>query len=131
MRHRSTLLAAVLTAVILGVGWAEDKPKVQLPGPTDKGFLLPNGWTLTPAGRHVVLTDLPLNIIPLAGGRQGLVGNRGLQQDPAAGRRWLRPAVKTSTSFRSSISSTKKCSRPRRCPKAGSAGDNGRPGQCL
>ena len=38
-------------------------------GPTTKGFLLPNGWTLTPAGKHVPLTDLPLNIAPLADGR--------------------------------------------------------------
>ena len=38
------------------------------PGPTAEGFLLPNGWTIRPAGRQVPLTDLPLNILPLADG---------------------------------------------------------------
>ncbi|MDG3005676.1 bifunctional YncE family protein/alkaline phosphatase family protein [Paludisphaera mucosa] len=46
-------------------------------GPTEKGFLLPNGWTLTPAGDHVELTDLPLNIIPLADGRHALAATSG------------------------------------------------------
>src|SRR5438067_1543994 len=27
-------------------------------GPTDAGYLLPNGWRVTPAGRQVLLTDL-------------------------------------------------------------------------
>src|SRR2546421_16572 len=26
------------------------------------GYLLPNGWRVTPAGQRVLLTDLPLNI---------------------------------------------------------------------
>src|SRR5262249_28119457 len=47
------------------------------PGPTPKGFLLPNGWTVTPAGKHVTLTDLPLNIIPLADGKRALVATSG------------------------------------------------------
>jgi DNA-binding beta-propeller fold protein YncE len=46
-------------------------------GPSDKGFVLPNGWVLTPAGRHVELTDLPLNIVPLADNRRVLVGTDG------------------------------------------------------
>jgi YVTN family beta-propeller protein len=56
---------------------ADDKPKPETPGPNDKGFLLPNGWTLTPAGKHVVLTDLPLNIIPLADNKHALVATSG------------------------------------------------------
>src|SRR4051794_15231518 len=47
------------------------------PGPTPQGFLLPNGWTITPAGKHVTLTDLPLNILPLADGRRALVATSG------------------------------------------------------
>ena len=42
---------------------AADKPI--FPGPNKDGFLLPNGWTLSPAGNHVITSDLPLNIIPL------------------------------------------------------------------
>jgi YVTN family beta-propeller protein len=58
----------------LSVG-AEDKPS--RPGPTQKGFVLPNGWTITPAGRQVVVTDLPLNIVPLADGKHALIATSG------------------------------------------------------
>jgi YVTN family beta-propeller protein len=56
---------------------AQDPTKPQFPGPNDKGFLLPNGWTITPAGKHVPLTDLPLNILPLKDGRHALVATSG------------------------------------------------------
>jgi YVTN family beta-propeller protein len=46
-------------------------------GSSEKGFVLPNGWVLTPAGRHVELTDLPLNIVPLSDNRRVLVGTDG------------------------------------------------------
>jgi YVTN family beta-propeller protein len=46
-------------------------------GPTTRGFLLPNGWTLTPAGKHVQLTDLPLNIVPLGDGKHALAASSG------------------------------------------------------
>jgi len=42
-----------------------------------EGILLPNGWALTPAGRHVVLTDLPLNILPFSDNRRVLVATSG------------------------------------------------------
>jgi hypothetical protein len=38
---------------------------------------LPNGWILTPVGKHVTLTDLPLNIIPLGDGKE----SRGFPRD--------------------------------------------------
>jgi YVTN family beta-propeller protein len=44
---------------------------------TQDGFLLPNGWTLTPAGEQVTLTDMPLSIIPLADNRHVLVASSG------------------------------------------------------
>lgn len=47
------------------------------PGPSANGFLLPNGWRLTPAGKHVSVTDLPLNLVPLKDGRHALVGTAG------------------------------------------------------
>src|SRR5258708_1569179 len=46
-------------------------------GPTENGFLLPNGWRLTPAGRQVVLTDLPLNIVPSPDSRYAFVATSG------------------------------------------------------
>ena len=51
--------------------------KAQYAGKTDRGFLLPNGWTISPAGDQVTLTDLPLNIIPLADGRHALAASSG------------------------------------------------------
>ena len=77
MHHRLAVLAVLLCGAVAVTAVAEDKPKPQLPGPTDKGFLLPNGWTLTPAGKHVVLTDLPLNILPLADDKHALVATSG------------------------------------------------------
>ena len=59
-------------------GHEQDKPV--FPGPTDKGFLLPNGWTITPAGKHVPLTDLPLNIVPLPSGEHALVATSGYKK---------------------------------------------------
>lgn len=46
-------------------------------GKKAEGFLLPNGWTISPAGEQVILTDLPLNIIPLADNRHALVATSG------------------------------------------------------
>ena len=57
MRH--SLLVVALAA---GLAAAQDKPDpTRTAGPTATGFLLPNGWHLTPAGKHLVTTDLPLN----------------------------------------------------------------------
>ena len=74
--------AALLLAALLGLpAVAEDpRPKPQLPGPTADGFLLPNGWHLTPAGRHVEIADLPLNIHPLKDGKHALVATDGFNQ---------------------------------------------------
>ena len=74
------LFSVALTA------FADDKPaaksdgKPGLPGPTETGFLLPNGWHLTPAGRQVEITDLPLNIHPLKDGRHALVTTNGFNR---------------------------------------------------
>ena len=42
-----------------------------------EGYLLPNGWTVSPAGKQVALNDLPLNIVPLADGQHVLVATSG------------------------------------------------------
>src|SRR5262249_49491061 len=46
-------------------------------GPSEKGFVLPNGWRLTPAGEQVPLTDLPLNILTTPDGKYALVATSG------------------------------------------------------
>jgi len=49
-------------------------PGVQLDGST----LLPSGWTLSPAGRHLVVGDLPLNAVQSLDSRYLIVANNGL-----------------------------------------------------
>jgi YVTN family beta-propeller protein len=70
--------AVISAAIYAGFGallGAQEVPRYA--GVTEKGFLLPNGSTLTPAGDHVLLTDLPLNIIPLADSRFALAATSG------------------------------------------------------
>lgn len=57
-----------------------DEPKAesqQFAGPTSTGYLLPNGWHITPVGKQVQTMDLPLNIIPLKDNRHALVATSG------------------------------------------------------
>ena len=62
-------------SIAVGAFLAQEPPRYA--GPTEQGFLLPNGWTLKPAGRPVPLTDLPLNIIALADNRHALAATAG------------------------------------------------------
>ena len=66
---------AVWSAILVVAPMAQEAPRYA--GPTDNGFLLPNGWTLKPAGDHIPLPDLPLNIIPLADSRHVLASTAG------------------------------------------------------
>jgi YVTN family beta-propeller protein len=77
-RFLTLLLAAPFALPLL----ADEKPRYA--GPTENGFVLPNGWTLTPAGRHAILPDLPLNILPLADGKHALVACSGYNQHELA-----------------------------------------------
>jgi YVTN family beta-propeller protein len=87
MRRRNRAVAGFLTVgltlALFLTARSDDKPapkaeeKPRYAGPSDKGFLLPNGWTLTPAGEQVALADLPLNIIPLEDNRHALVATSG------------------------------------------------------
>ena len=55
-RHRCPLAAALTLAATLAAPLlAQDKPRFA--GPTDRGFLLPNGWTLSPAGEQITLEN--------------------------------------------------------------------------
>lgn len=76
---RTILVACIMMCSSAFIGaatlWAQEKPRYA--GPVEGGFLLPNGWTISPAGRQVPLTDLPLNIIPLPDNRRVLVATSG------------------------------------------------------
>src|SRR5262245_64883346 len=45
----------------------------KVPGKTATGTLLPNGWTLTPEGAQIPVSDLPLNMVLSNDGRYLLV----------------------------------------------------------
>ncbi len=81
--HRRTWVGACLTAALtlpfIFPARSDDKAAgpTRYAGPSERGFLLPNGWTLSPAGEQVALTDLPLNSIPLADSRHALVATSG------------------------------------------------------
>src|SRR5579864_2854622 len=75
IRPNHALAVAVLATLYAVPLAAQDKPRYA--GPTEHGFLLPNGWTVSPAGAQVSLTDMPLNILPLADGRHVLVATSG------------------------------------------------------
>jgi YVTN family beta-propeller protein len=75
---RNSTWAVVLLATTASALLAQDQP--QFAGPTPRGYLLPNGWHLSPVGKHLVTTDLPLNIIPLKDGKRALVATNGFNQ---------------------------------------------------
>jgi YVTN family beta-propeller protein len=59
---------------------AQSKAKItarKVPGKTASGTLLPNGWTLTPEGAQVPVSDLPLNMVLSNDGRYLLVTTNG------------------------------------------------------
>ncbi len=82
MLRRLGIPAATMSAMLLvpSVMNAGDSPKPRYAGATENGFLLPNGWTISPAGDQVPLTDLPLNIIPLSDGRRALAATSGFNE---------------------------------------------------
>jgi len=72
-------LAVVLATVTAGAFVRGDTPPAALrPGALGGGVtLLPNGWKLVPAGRHVQVGDLPLAMVESPDGRSLLVANNG------------------------------------------------------
>lgn len=78
MNSRSVIVALILVAMpVHGLVAQQTQKRAQGAGPSTDGYVLPNGWKLRPAGAHLVLTDLPLNIVPLADGKQALVATSG------------------------------------------------------
>ncbi len=81
MSQRRNLWLAGLAVLVAG-GWFElvsvnAQQAPQYVGQTERGFVLPNGWVLNPAGEQILLADLPLNIIPLADNRHVLAATSG------------------------------------------------------
>jgi hypothetical protein len=82
MLRRALSLTSLLAALLVFPLWADDKPRFA--GPSEKGFLLPNGWIISPAGKQVILTDLPLNIISLTDGQHTLAATSGFNSHDLA-----------------------------------------------
>lgn len=59
------------------LAWSQETPRAGFAGATESGFLLPNGWKLTPAGEQIILTDLPLNILTSPDGRYAFAATSG------------------------------------------------------
>ncbi len=78
MRKLFGAFALSLMTILTVASWAQEKPR--RPGPIEGGFLLPNGWKITPAGTQVPLTDLPLNIQPTPDGQHVLVATSGFNE---------------------------------------------------
>jgi len=82
-RPSSGLLAALaLLPALLAAG---DGPRgAQLPGTQSRDVtLLPNGWRISPAGRHLTVGDLPLSMLESADGRYVVVSSNG----------WMKPTL--------------------------------------
>ena len=65
-------------SAVLDLAGRLDSPGVpRYAGATKTGFLLPNGWVVSPVGEQVPVADLPLNILPLPDSRHVLVATSG------------------------------------------------------
>src|SRR5947208_1843103 len=71
----AALVALAMTATLVPPLPAQDRPRFA--GPTDRGYLLPNGWTVSPAGEQVVTTDMVLDIRATPDGKHALVASSG------------------------------------------------------
>jgi hypothetical protein len=76
MRMTVSSRSAVVLLLLSLPAWAADKPVV--PGAQGAGVtLLPNGWRIAPAGRHITVGDLPLAMVESPDGRYLIVSNNG------------------------------------------------------
>ncbi len=74
----NTTLRYVVACTLTLVASCSSTRDVRLPGRMHDGrVLLPNGWTLSPAGRQIDIGDLPLNIVTSPDERYALVTNNG------------------------------------------------------
>ncbi|HEY7508835.1 MAG TPA: hypothetical protein VIG50_01215, partial [Vicinamibacteria bacterium] len=68
------VVARLLAVVLLAAASGAAAPPATTPGAEGGGtVLLPNGWRIAPAGRHVVVGDLPLAMVESRDGRYLIV----------------------------------------------------------
>jgi DNA-binding beta-propeller fold protein YncE len=73
------LVSAVTGGLLVGARRGPAPP--QLPGVAGGGAtLLPNGWTIQPAGTHLIVGGLPLNLVETPDHRYAVITNNGLEK---------------------------------------------------
>ncbi len=81
MKRAAWLLAGIIffTGIVVLVPRAQrGAPPPARPGALGAGVtLLPNGWKIAPAGEHMAVGDLPLNMVIAPGGRFLIITNNG------------------------------------------------------
>ena len=85
--RRLTLGCVALFVIVLCSFWAGARAQTLtqtstvLPGTQADGtMLLPNGWKLSPTGRHLFLGPMPLNVVTTPDGKYAIVTNDGLSK---------------------------------------------------
>ena len=81
MKKRGAVLISTFTlcvvAALAPVAQQASRP-ARWPGYHGHGItLLPNGWQIAPAGRHVYVGDLPMNLVPSRDGRFLVISSSG------------------------------------------------------
>ena len=118
------VLIALVSVVATGASIAQyGSAPTALPGSLGGGeTLLPNGWRIAPAGRHMAIGDLPLNLVLSPDGRYLIVANNGYAKptlrvvDLERGVRVVRPSRSTTRGWawrgvRTARSSTRRAPR--------------------
>lgn len=78
MKKTGKLLLPIITVILILSGCGNDADiKNQFPGKYDDYTLLPNGWKLTPAGCHIDIGELPLNLIITNDEKYAFTSNSG------------------------------------------------------
>ncbi len=73
----SCLIFLILLGATLGSGRPQPEAPRREPGLQGGVTLLPNGWRISPAGRHLAVGDLPLAMVESADGRYLVVTSNG------------------------------------------------------
>ena len=80
MRHMKALIATLLILSLSFPTYAQQakaQPERTLPGQKPDSLLLSNGWRLTPEGKQIPTSDLPMNMELSKDGRFLLVTTNG------------------------------------------------------
>jgi YVTN family beta-propeller protein len=76
VRLANLIISLLCLSILPSLNLAQTAPR-KLPGKAAAGTLLPNGWTLTPEGAQIPVSDLPLNMAMSNDGRFLLVATNG------------------------------------------------------